>query len=40
MNSDNTFATITAIFSSDPSYKTLVEMINEMDLEVLDVKMA
>ena len=37
MNTDNTFDCINAMFSSESSYLTLVEMINEMDLELMDI---
>lgn len=37
MNTENTLAGICAMISSDDSYRTLVEMINEMDLELMDV---
>ena len=37
MNSDNTFAYISSMASSDDSYRTLLEMINEMDLEFTGV---
>ena len=40
MNTDNTLAFISSMISSEASYKTLVEMINEMDLELMDVCMA
>lgn len=31
---------ISSIFSSEESYRNLVDMINEMDLELLDVRFA
>lgn len=40
MNTDNTLAFISSMISSEASYKTLVDMINEMDLELMDVCMA
>ena len=40
MNTDNTFDCINAMFSSELSYMTLVEMINEMDLEVTDIRIS
>ena len=40
MNTDNTLAYISAMISSDESYRTLVDMINEMDLEVMGVTAA
>ena len=39
MNTDNTFECLNAMFSSESSYLTLVEMINEMDLEVTDIRL-
>ena len=33
MNTDNTLAFISSMISSEASYRTLVDMINEMDLE-------
>lgn len=38
MNTDNTFDCINAMFSTESSYMTLVDMINEMDLEVTDIR--
>lgn len=40
MNTDNTLAFISSMISSEASYKTLVDMINDMELEVMDVCMA
>ena len=40
MNTDNTLAFISSMISSEASYKTLVDMINEMDLELMDISMA
>jgi hypothetical protein len=37
MYTDNTIISLNAMISSDDSYRTLVEMINEMDLELMDV---
>ena len=37
MNTENTLANLNAMITSDDSYRTLVEMINEMDLELMDV---
>ena len=40
MITDNTLAFISSMLSSEASYKTLVDMINDMELEVMDVCMA
>lgn len=40
MNTENTLASISAMFSSESSYRTLVDMIDEMDLELMDVSLA
>lgn len=40
MNTDNTLAFISSMISSDVSYRTLVDMINDMDLELMDISMA
>ncbi len=40
MNTENTLAFINSMISSEVSYRTLVEMINEMDLELMDVNLA
>ena len=40
MNTDNTLSFISSMISSEASYKTLVDMINDMELEVMDVCMA
>lgn len=40
MNTDNTLSFISSMISSESSYMTLVDMINEMDLEVMDVCLA
>jgi hypothetical protein len=37
MNTDNTLAFISTMVSSDSSYRALVDMINEMDLEIMGV---
>ena len=47
MNTENTLAGISAIISSEASFKTmenekvkyLIDMINEMDLELMDISM-
>ncbi len=40
MNTDNTLSFISTMISSETSYMTLVDMINEMDLELMDVCVA
>lgn len=40
MNTDNTIAYISSMISSEASYKALVDMINEMDLEIMGVNVA
>lgn len=40
MNTDNTLAFISSMISSEVSYKTLVDMINDMELELMDVCIA
>jgi hypothetical protein len=39
MNTDNTLSFISSMISSETSYRTLVEMIDEMGLELMDVCM-
>lgn len=39
MNTDITLSRLSAMFSSDDSYRNLVEMINEMELELMDVSL-
>ena len=39
MNTDNTFAYISSIIASEDSYMTLLDMINEMDLELTGVSL-
>ena len=39
MNTDNTLSFISSMISSEASYRTLVEMIDEMGLELMDVCM-
>lgn len=39
MNTDNTLSFISSMISSESSYRTLVEMIDEMGLELMDVCM-
>jgi hypothetical protein len=40
MNTDNSLAFISSMFSSETSYRTLVDMIDEMGLELMDIDMA
>ena len=40
MNTDNTLAFISSMISPEASYKTLVDMINDMELELMDVCIA
>jgi hypothetical protein len=40
MNTNITLSSISSMFSSEESYKTLVDMINEMDLELMDINIA
>lgn len=40
MNTDNTLAFISSMFSSEATYRTLVDMIDEMGLELMDVNIA
>ena len=37
MNTDNALSFISSMISSESSYRTLVDMISEMDLELQDV---
>ena len=37
MNTTSTFSSLSEMFASEASYKTLVDMIQEMDLELMDV---
>lgn len=40
MNTDNTISFISSIASSDASYRTLVDMIDEMGLELMGFDIA
>ncbi len=40
MNTDNTLSFISSMISSETSYRTLVDMIDEMGLEVMDFNIA
>lgn len=37
MNTNINLSNLGSMFSSEDSYRTLVDMINEMDLELMDV---
>ena len=37
MNTNINLSNISSMFSSEESYRTLVDMINEMGLEIMDV---
>ena len=37
MNTEFTISNLSSMFSSETSYKTLVDMITDMDLELMDV---
>ena len=39
MNTESSISSLSAMFSSDDSYRNLVEMINEMELELMDVSL-
>lgn len=40
MNTDNTLAYISSMISSEESYRTLLDIISEMDLELTGVSLA
>ena len=40
MNTNITLSNLGTMFTSEDSYRTLVDMINEMDLELMDVNLA
>lgn len=40
MNTDSTLSFISSMISSEASYRTLVDMIDEMGLELMDVNLA
>ena len=40
MNTENTLARISSMITSESSYMTLIDMINEMDLELMDISLA
>lgn len=39
MNTETTIATMNLAFSSEASYRTLMDLINDMDLEIMDISM-
>ena len=40
MNTNITLSNLSSMFSSEDSYRTLVDMIDEMDLELMDINLA
>ena len=40
MNTDNTLSFISSMITSDASYRTLMDMIDEMGLELMDISLA
>lgn len=38
MNTENTLSFISSMISSEASYMTLVDMINDMELELMDCR--
>ncbi|MEE0237139.1 MAG: hypothetical protein UD961_13430 [Bacteroidales bacterium] len=40
MNTDNTLSFISSMISSETSYRTLVDMIDDMGLEMMDFNIA
>ena len=40
MNNESALSFINSMISSETSYRTLVDMINEMDLELMDISLA
>jgi len=40
MNTSITLSDISSMFSSEESYKTLVDMINDMDLELMEISLS
>lgn len=40
MNTETSISSLSAMFASEASYKTLVDMISDMDLELMDVTLA
>ena len=40
MNTDFTLSNLSSMFASEASYQTLIDMINDMDLEMMDVNLS
>lgn len=40
MKTNVTFSSLSSMFQSEASYRTLVDMINEMDLELINVTLS
>lgn len=40
MNTNITISNLSSMFSSEESYRTFVDMVNEMDLELMDISLA
>ena len=40
MNNNITLSNLSSMFSSEASYRTLVDMIDEMGLELMDIDLA
>jgi hypothetical protein len=40
MNTNITLSNLSSMFSSEDSFRTFVDMVNEMDLELMDVVLA
>jgi MinD-like ATPase involved in chromosome partitioning or flagellar assembly len=40
MNTDFTFSNLSSMFASETSYNTLVDMIKDMDLELMDISIS
>ena len=40
MNTNITLSNLSSMFSSEDSFRTLIDMVNEMDLELMDVTLA
>lgn len=39
MNTDNAISVLSSMFSSEDSFLTLMDMINDMDLELRDINL-
>ena len=40
MNTNITLSNLSSMFPSEDSYRTLLDMVNEMDLELMDVSLS